>query len=279
MSERIVQFGERRRLAGTLSLPDGSAHALGFVLLNAGVISRVGPQRLNVQLARALAGAGHAVLRFDLSGLGESAAASGTASFEQQAIADTIAAMDVLARETGVTRCVLFGLCSGADNAYASALVDERVHGLILLDPFAYATVESRLRAYGLRLLLPGAVGALGRGFKAFARRCVRRLQHPLGTSGVDPAAECHRNTPSRQEFARQLAGMTQRGVAVYLMYSGSVSSDYNSPHQFERTFGRELARRVEAEFQPQVNHTRSELAAQRDLIERVLGWTKRKFG
>ena len=42
------------------------------VLLNAGIIHRIGPNRLYVQLARRLASRGHAVLRFDLAGIGDS---------------------------------------------------------------------------------------------------------------------------------------------------------------------------------------------------------------
>ena len=85
MTEHVVQFGERRRLVGTLTEASGPRDG-GFVLLNAGVISRVGPQRLNVTLARAIARIGFTAFRFDLSGLGASRAANGRLSYEAQAL-------------------------------------------------------------------------------------------------------------------------------------------------------------------------------------------------
>ena len=275
MNERIAQFGERRRLTGTLSLPEGRAHDVGFVLLNAGVISRVGPQRLNVTLARALARAGYAALRFDLSGLGESRAAPDSAGFEQQAIADTREAISLMMRECGVSQCVLFGLCSGADNGFATALTDSRVCGLLLLDPYAYPTLISHLRAFRLRLRQPGAATALWRTFasvlRRLAARSVRANDHELATDD-------QRTAPTRQVFAQQLCTLLDRGVAIYLMYSGSLARHYNSPTQFEAVFGRRIASRLDAEFQPQSNHTRTELSVQQALVERVIDWARRKF-
>lgn len=278
LRERIVQFGERRRLTGTLT--EAHRAATGFILLNAGVISRVGPQRLNVTLARALAQLGYPALRFDLAGLGESRAAGGTASFEAQAVADVREAIELLSREASVERVVLVGLCSGADNAYAAALADARVHGVVLLDPYAYPTLGSRIRAHLLRLERPGRLASIGRALRRAAAKLGTALAALAGRRAqYDPAGEDGRTVPSAAEFRRGLTALVARGVHGYLMYSGSVTPTYNHDDQFARVFGRELATRLRVEYQPAVNHTRTELAAQRDFVARVTRWAAEKFG
>jgi len=74
MQERVVQFGPDRGLVGILTLPDAGAEvdAPHVVLLNSGIIHRVGSSRLHVDLARALSSVGVAAFRFDLSGIGDS---------------------------------------------------------------------------------------------------------------------------------------------------------------------------------------------------------------
>ena len=72
MSERVVEFGDGVQLSGVVTEPSGPARSTGVLLLGAGLLHRVGPARLHVELARALAAAGLPVLRFDYSGIGES---------------------------------------------------------------------------------------------------------------------------------------------------------------------------------------------------------------
>ena len=63
-------------------------------LLNAGVIHRVGPHRLHVRLARALAAAGFPALRLDLSGIGDSRPLAEGLTFRESAVADIRTALD-----------------------------------------------------------------------------------------------------------------------------------------------------------------------------------------
>ena len=69
-------------------------------------------------------------------------ASSDAATFRDSAVADTRAAMTGLTEALGSVRFVLFGVCSGADNAVATALVDERVAAIVLVDPPAYAYAQ-----------------------------------------------------------------------------------------------------------------------------------------
>src|ERR1700683_3003922 len=72
--DQAVMIGARQTLVGVVTQP--AEHEPGdrpvFVILNSGIIHRVGHHRMYVTLARALAEAGYQVLRFDLSGIGDS---------------------------------------------------------------------------------------------------------------------------------------------------------------------------------------------------------------
>jgi hypothetical protein len=276
MSERVVLFGQRRTLVGTLTpAGDGGASGVAFVFMNAGVIGRVGPHRLNVKAARRVAGQGFPALRFDLSGLGDSRAAAGTLGFEQQAIADLREAMDFLQGEVGARRFVLSGLCSGADNSYAAALADERVAGIMLFDPYAYPTLKTKLRLVATRLKKPHAVAAIGRAL-------VRRSSSLFGgrrQSIATPAPGTFRQKPPQAEFEAGLRRLVDRGTSVYLLFSGGMGRHYNYERQFADAFGEALAAKVEVAYSPEVNHTRTDLSAHRDLLDRIDAWSRRWRG
>jgi len=72
IEERMVRFGADHRLFGVLTRTSTSADRPVVVIFNAGAVHRVGPNRVSVTLARELAAAGLAVLRFDLEGIGDS---------------------------------------------------------------------------------------------------------------------------------------------------------------------------------------------------------------
>src|SRR5262249_53508035 len=112
-----------------------SADGVVVVILNTGIIHRVGHHRMYVTFSRALAGAGYSVLRFDLSGIGDSDHRDDALPPLESGLADIKEAVDWLEGTKRVRRIMLLGLCSGADFAVAYAATDPRVVGLVLLDP------------------------------------------------------------------------------------------------------------------------------------------------
>ena len=164
--EQTLTLGPGGRLVATLTLPQGAAVVRGAptaLLTNSGVISRVGPHRINVRIARWLATRGVASIRFDLSGLGDSRRAPGTRPQLEQWTADTVAVMDWAAQHLGSDAFFMVGLCSGAEVALRSALADSRLHGVLLWDMYAYPTPRSRRRAFAFRLRRAGPAGVAGR--------------------------------------------------------------------------------------------------------------------
>ena len=73
MKEHAIVFGREATSVGIVTEPAAkhtSPSLPAVVILNSGVIHRVGPNRIYVALARDLAALGFPVLRFDLSGIG-----------------------------------------------------------------------------------------------------------------------------------------------------------------------------------------------------------------
>jgi exosortase A-associated hydrolase 1 len=123
------------RLVGVVTLPHGpSAHAVGVVVVVGGPQYRVGSHRQFALLSRALAEQGVASLRFDYRGMGDS---TGEARAYTDIDADIRAAIDAfVAGVPDLRQVVLWGLCDGASAACLYAPQDDRVHGLVLLNPW-----------------------------------------------------------------------------------------------------------------------------------------------
>lgn len=141
--ERAVLFGRSGGLLGIWCEPRGTATEIPVIVLGAGILHRIGPSRVAVHLARSLAARGHAVLRFDLSGIGDSARATET-SLEAAVTGDIRDAIDLAcAREKGTPwadQVAIVGFCSGADNALHAGSDDTRVRAAVLFDPTVHRT-------------------------------------------------------------------------------------------------------------------------------------------
>ncbi len=139
--ETPLQMGAGAALCGILAEPAAGPDAsrrgqTGVVLLNVGGNYRIGPHRVYVNMARALAAAGYRVLRLDLAGIGDSPPAPGKPwanLYDKESAQDVAAAIDALALQ-GCREFVLMGICSGSYVAFQSALADPRVDGLVLMN-------------------------------------------------------------------------------------------------------------------------------------------------
>jgi len=177
---------------------------------------RVGAHRMFVKLARELAEAGHAVLRFDVRGMGDSSGAM--RSFEDLST-DLGAAIDAFDAHAGSAGpLVLFGLCDAASASllYVADTRDPRVSALALLNPWARtqaSLAQTHLKHYyGQRLLSPtfwrklasGGVGpqALG-GF-------LRNLGTSLAARRAQAAPASHKRVPGQGDFFEHMRAGAQ---------------------------------------------------------------------
>lgn len=271
VQEKPVQFGPDGNLVGVLAVPgsqDIGSTRPAVLFLNAGVIHRIGPHRLHVNLARGFAALGVTSLRIDLSGIGDSRPVPGALSFRQSSVADAKSAMNWVSTETGLQRFILFGLCSGADNAIATGLADERVVGLVLLDPPAYVTPQARMRKVAARVQDLGWSQAVANWGASLVRRS-------LGSSSKSEYVG-GREVPPVPEFRAQLRALVARGVSILAVYSGSLRERYNHPNQLFEVVP-ELRGKIDLAYFPTANHMFTEFDAQAALTATVTLWVERR--
>jgi pimeloyl-ACP methyl ester carboxylesterase len=274
VNEEAVVFGEGARLSGVLTSPDGPVEDRPtVVLLNAGRIHRVGPNRLYVKLARRLGALGYPVVRFDLSGIGESGAREDDRPLPESVVADTASVMNHLGANRGSDRFVLMGVCSGAAFSAGIALADSRVVGVVLINARGYEGRTSvKLRAYARKfrrhywrmvLRRPGSAVHALRGSRAVS---------PLP---LDPSPANGR----RHAAGSTLASLTSRGVPTLIVYSDSdIGLDYlrvTQEAQLRESLASSLA---ELEIIPEADHVFTLLASQERLIATVSDWLTRRF-
>jgi len=134
MREEAVLFGEMKSLVGIVTDPSErrvNGHRPAVILLNPGMVHRVGPGGIYVKIARTLAAMGFVVLRFDFSGIGDSAVRHDNLPFDKSSVLETQAAMDFLQATRGLGHFILMGGCSGARISLQTACYDPRVVGAL----------------------------------------------------------------------------------------------------------------------------------------------------
>jgi len=133
LTEEVVAIRELTALATTRSASPRRA----VILLNAGAVYRVGPNRLYVELARALPDA--LVIRLDQSGLGDSpprAHSDENVVYSEHAVGD-VGDVVAWARAKGAREVAVVGLCSGAYHAIKVGLV-HTVETIVPINPLTF---------------------------------------------------------------------------------------------------------------------------------------------
>ena len=206
-TEQTRVFGcAGEHLMGILALPDAPLDT-GVVIIVGGPQYRAGSHRQFVLLSRGLAAAGHAVLRFDYRGLGDS---TGELQNFETVSPDIACAIDTLqAAVPGLRKVVLWGLCDGASAAllYCQATQDARVRGLCLLNPWVrsdaslakthvkhYYTQRLRQKEFWVKLVsgqvawraLAGLVGNLKMALSPQAKQASTAFQDRMAIAWKD---------------------------------------------------------------------------------------------
>ena len=256
-------------LVGVLH-PAGTDSETGVVVVVGGPQTRVGSHRQFLLLARALAANGVPTLRFDYRGIGDS---GGEFSGFEGIEADLRAAVDcLLAEQPGVRRVVLWGLCDAASASMMYASGDERVAGLVLLNPWMRSE-EGRsralMRSYYLRQIVSRQFWArLLRGdvrFRAALSSFAGNVKSALGIGGVSEGSEAGQSYTDRM-----LAGFSTFDGAVTLILSGEdlTAAEFEQRVSESKVWRRALSRQsVRTARIPDATHTFSS-AAWRGAVE-----------
>ncbi|MCG8417992.1 MAG: alpha/beta fold hydrolase [Proteobacteria bacterium] len=290
MKEKPFLFGDHKSLFGIVTEPRGGLDVSqpGIIILNAGIVHRIGPHRKSVKIARRLADQGFLVMRFDQSGIGDSEPRRDALSFDDGALDDIRQAVEHLQDTRKIDRFILMGLCSGADNSYQTAIRDQRIVGITLIDGYAYKTPEYYLRYYGARL------GKL-QSWKSFTRRQAARAERKArdylgrgrgsdGNGSVEdhamPTEQYVREFPPRDEVAAGFRTLVDRGVEIHMCYSAGIERYYNYRNQFHDSFRDvDFRGRLTLNYFADSNHTFTTLRAQRALVDAIVAWAVRAFG
>lgn len=275
--EKVVRFGRETKLVGILSEPPRGATSAGepvVLLVNSGILHRVGACRFHVRLARRLADEGTSALRFDFSGIGDSEVRRDDLAFEQSAVAELREAMDHLAATKNARCFVVIGLCSGADMAFEVAKVDPRVVGLGVLDPWAYRTPRYYVNHYGPRLLRASVWARLIRRTLA-GRPAVAPISGEPALEELDLPTYV-RDFPPQARAKADLQGLIDRDVRLCAVFSGGQSDHYNYEGQFADAFrSLDLRERLLERYIPNADHIFTNLEHQRQVVDTLAGWLR----
>lgn len=277
--EKAVALGPRKSVVGIVTEPaavDAAAPHPTVVLLNAGLVHRVGPCRMNVLLARELAQAGFPCLRFDLSGIGDSEPRADGLPLLEAAIADIREALDWLAATRKAERFVLFGLCAGANHALVYAGTDPRVSGMVLLDPATPRTFGWYWRHYLPRLFRPRIWIDLMRGRHPMVSGLAQRVAN---RQVAGPAAKVDLQSAEVREYlARAYAKAIEGRVDILAVFTSDLEDQLNYRDQLLDAFpGVAFGERLDLEYFDGVDHTFTRSRDRERLFARVRGWLQQR--
>jgi len=284
--ETPLLFGRHHRLFGLLTEPSVATAAPMVIVLNAGLIHRVGPRRLHVKLARRLAAQGFPVFRMDLSGIGDSEARRDALSAVDGVREDVREAIDFLSQHARAREFLLFGICSGAKISYQAALRDARVVGGVLVDPGDFgqqattspaagdsAFVQHYVKHYWRNVFAKKfgwkrvAGWFTGKANYAYARKVLATQLRGLLKGGSEARA-------AKSTLQKEFEELGARGVRMLLAYGDAGASRVFYDMMLRESVERgALAGTVAVRVLPDTNHTFVSLESQAELLRAVDEW------
>ena len=293
MREEALLFGHTGSLVGIITDPPKAIRSLSLpaiILLNAGIVHRVGPNRFYVKMARRLATMGFVVLRFDFSGIGDSKAREDALPFEKSSVSEVQEAINALHETRGVARFILIGLCSGAVIASQTAWNDPRIIGTVLINlPHyydnkhlkSYVTSSQIAQAYKQEISHWGRISFYNR------RRLTRILTGKVEYWNAIRMIGFLINFPLKRIFTlhkkvsseadhiiRHLHLLVERGIRLLLVYSErSHDIEYLKVISGNQIYKLNSCGKLRIEVIPQANHTFDSLPSQEQLFKVVQEW------
>jgi pimeloyl-ACP methyl ester carboxylesterase len=276
-----------RELVGICSRMRGEP-IRGVILLNAGGVPRVGPNRLHVPLARRLAARGDLVLRLDLSGIGDSSPRAGADEnvvYSEQAIGDVAVAVDWVRRQ-GAREVVVVGLCSGAYHAFKAAVAGQPIDAVVSINPLTFfwvpgmpldvsaAVVTEAAQRYGKSMRSAESWKKLIKGNVDLRR--VARIVYERGRSVAEHRArEVLRRlrVPLKNDLGSELDQLARRDVAVSFIFAqndpGLAMLREQGGGSVKRVTSIEVIDGPDHTFTPRWSHPLLEAAIMRAIVKR----------
>ena len=264
--EQALALGSRGALVGVLTQPDGPVDLSRPVVItvNAGLVHRVGPQRMHVTLLRRLAQCGFTGMRFDFSGIGDSPTRTDQLPYIRSTLEELREVMDDVTTRTGHTRFCVIGLSSGALVAMAGAGADPRVAGVGMLNPHGFGASSvwgEHVESVYLGKVYAGNVFSLHSWRKLLTGRTdYRRMWHALRyrLGGGRPAqGERSAELEATVQGARpELMAFLARALPTLMVFSQRDRSLHNLEQILGQSWRQRLGRNVKVVEIADANHT-----------------------
>jgi pimeloyl-ACP methyl ester carboxylesterase len=267
ISEQAVLFGGRTSLVGivTKAVSPASANRPAIVILNTGIIHRVGHHRMFVTMSRALGAAGYTVLRFDFSGIGDSSPRDDGLSLVDACMAEIREALDWLERDCAASRMILIGLCSGADHAVLYGHTDPRIVGLVLMDPSIPPTLRYYVHYIGWRLRRLrswfNVLSGRSRTLRMLMRHMLNAQRYPM------------QNRIPRQTIERHYRNSVDSGIEILAIFTEETTRQTYREQMIEALPNVSFGDRLTLEFFPGSDHTFALESDRSRLIQLILQW------
>jgi uncharacterized protein len=254
------------------------------LLLSPGTKGRVGPHRLYRKIALRLVRLGFHVLRFDFHGLGDSEGELDVdvlvdmynSIMGGRYVEDTVAAMDWVAAELGITRFVGSGLCGGSITALLTAERDSRMESLLTLgiptvldggpENWGRFLSNGRLKelrhGYLRKLADPGSWGRLLSGRSSYG--VIWKALRSRRPSNVNP------------RFAPAFLSVLASGRPIMLIFSGADRLHHDFDEAFQaahQEHARTLSGTYEVHVIESANHVLSDPVWLDAFMDHALAW------
>jgi hypothetical protein len=283
MAEKVCVFGPS--LVGILSqrVHDGPLfNAPAILLWNVGMNHHVGPYRFFVDLSRKIAENSGTVLRFDVSGLGDSELQPGRGSDLDRAILDIGEAMTLIEKRTNIREFVLVGFCSGVDAAHRVAVTDNRVVGVVQIEGYAYRTpgfYRNMYRRLTNLLYWERYINRKGSRLKKLIQERIAPETKTTTNGSRELEPVFSRVYPTREQYRDDIAALARRNVGQFFLYVGS-GSDFIYNGQFDEMYGsRDTKGAVDVAFYEDADHTFFRLADRERAVGVIIDWLTKRYG
>jgi dienelactone hydrolase len=276
INEQVYLLGKQHTLVAIMTRASGNAVASNqkptVVILNTGIVHRVGHHRMFVALSRALAGIGFNVLRFDFAGIGDSEPRTEGLSPLDSSLADIGEVLDWLQHERGVSRIVMIGLCSGADHAILHSHSDPRVVALVLMDPSIPTTARFYAQYILQRVTRLRSYISVAIGRSSLVRLWIRDLFYGRRAS-VDSLPVSLENLRFHHYLKQSYYNAIDNGVQILAVFTGDTLRQTYREQMLDAFPDIGSGDRLKLEFFQGADHVFTSQADRARLFEIVLDW------
>jgi pimeloyl-ACP methyl ester carboxylesterase len=275
MHEEALLLGPNKSNVGVFTLATDRAERqanVAVICITAGMLHHVGPHRMHVLLARALVNKGFSTLRFDLSGIGDSAARSDDLPAQEIPVHEINDAIDEL-ESRGYRRFIVFGICSGAAQAVRAASGNPNVVGLVLVNTGTDDGATEVDFQPAAQLYLKHSARNLNAWKNFFTGKVkYRDLFVTLFSALIQKLKGGYQNELTmEQRLQNRIQPFMRQGTSILMVLSDRHSQFYQV---HKETFEKLQCARFQTLVYDDTDHLFSALSAQQDLIDRVCEWS-----